>query len=343
MQYRHVLAAALRRLGHEVSSADSGRSAIDLAVRIQPEVAIVDWMLRDDLNGLHVVNVLQALDPAVRTVLVSGFASPDLAHEAEKIGVDRFLEKPFDLEQLIEAIDPEQEVATRRPMIFAVVCAQTDGDIVSANDAAVRLLRNATGTEVKSLARIFDEHTIEKIMGSRHQWTDVSAPDGKRWSVRVRPWEDGRLIVILGPGQGELRRRSLVRLLLDIHVAAGTRWPYAHRVLVVDDSRVARETSTRMLERAGCVVYGAGDHTLAVRLMRADHGIGVVLLDYELPDDNTAAIAAELEAVRPHVRIVGTSGRDHRADFAKLGVTRYIQKPWTIDDLIDAVRDPGSS
>ena len=93
MQYRHILAAALRRLGHEVSSADTGRSAIDLAVRIQPEVAIVDWMLRDDLNGLHVANVLQAFDPGVRTVLVSGFASPDLAHEAEKIGVDpyRFL------------------------------------------------------------------------------------------------------------------------------------------------------------------------------------------------------------------------------------------------------------
>jgi CheY-like chemotaxis protein len=179
-------------------------------------------------------------------------------------------------------------------------------------------------------------------MNSRHQWTEVAAPDHTRWSVRVRPWEDGRLMVILGPGQTELKRRSLVRLLLDIHVAAGTRWPYAYRVLVVDDSRVVRETSARMLERVGCVVYGAGDHALAVRLMRADHGIGVVLLDYELPD-NTAAIAAELEAVRPHVRIVGTSGRDHRADFAQLGVSRYIQKPWTIDDLIDAMRDPAPS
>ena len=109
------------------------------------------------------------------------------------------------------------------------------------------------------------------------------------------------------------------------------------RILVVDDSRVARETSTRMLERSGCVVYGAGDHNLAVRLMRADHGIGVVLLDYELPEDTTA-IAAELAAVRPHVRIVGTSGRDHRADFSKMGVSRYVQKPWTIEDLIDAVR-----
>jgi len=339
MQYRHVLTAALKRLGHEVSSADSGRSAIDLAVRIQPEVAIIDWMLRDDLNGLHVANVLQAFDPSVRTVLVSGFASADLAREAEKIGVDHFLEKPFDLEQLMAAISPEREAANRRPMIFAVVCAQTDGGVVSANDAAKRLLRNAVGTEVKSLTQIFDDTTLETIMSSRHQWADVSAPDGKRWSIRVRPWEDGRLIVILGPGQGELKRRSLVRLLLDIHVAAGTRWPYAHRVLVVDDSQVARETSTRMLERSGCVVYGAGEHALAVRLMRADHGIGVVLLDYELPDDNTAALAAELKAVRPHVRIVGTSGRDHRADFSQLGVSRYIQKPWTIDDLIDAVRE----
>jgi DNA-binding NarL/FixJ family response regulator len=77
--------------------------------------------------------------------------------------------------------------------------------------------------------------------------------------------------------------------------------------------------------------------------MRADNGIGVVLLDYELPDDNTAALASELEAVRPHVRIVGTSGRDHRADFLQLGVSRYIQKPWTIDDLIDAVADPARS
>lgn len=338
MQYRHVLSTALRRLGHEVSSADSGRSAIDLAVRIQPEVAIVDWMLRDDLNGLHVANVLQAFDPAVRTVLVSGFASPDLAHEAEKIGVDCFLEKPFDLEQLLTAIESEGAVASRRPLMFAVVCARIDGGIVSANDAASRLLRSAAGRDVDSLSQLFDATTLETIMSSRHRWTDVSVPSGRRWSVRVRPWEDGRLIVFLGPGQDELKRRSLVRLLLDIHVAAGTRWPYAHRVLVVDDSRIARETSTRMLERAGCVAYGAGDHSLAARLMRADHGIGVVLLDYEMPDD-TAAIAAELAAVRPHVRIVGTSGRDHRADFEGMGVSRYIQKPWTVEDLIDAVRD----
>jgi CheY-like chemotaxis protein len=214
-----------------------------------------------------------------------------------------------------------------------------DGGIVSANDAATRLLRGATGKDVESLADVFDPGMLEAIMSSRHRWTEVNAPGGKRWSVRVRPWEDGRLMVILAPGQDELKRRSLVRLLLDIHVAAGTRWPYAHRVLVVDDSRVARETSTRMLERAGCVVYGAADQTLAVRLMRADHGIGVVLLDYEMPDDANA-VAAELAAVRPHVRIVGISGRDHRADFEKMGVSRYIQKPWTIEDLIDAVRDP---
>jgi hypothetical protein len=37
---------------------------------------------------------------------------------------------------------------------------------------------------------------------------------------------------------------------------------------------------------------------------------------------------------RPDLPLVGTSGSDHRSEFAARGVDRFLPKPWALDDLI---------
>ena len=53
-RYRDYLRASLAAQGHDVSTVDAGRVAIDHGVRFRPQVLVPDWMLRADLPGLRV-------------------------------------------------------------------------------------------------------------------------------------------------------------------------------------------------------------------------------------------------------------------------------------------------
>lgn len=88
----------------EVAGAVSGEEAVDLARRLRPDVVLLDVML-PGLSGLDVVRVIRA-DPSLRdtpVLVMTAFSEID-AGDAEAAGANRFLAKPFDLQQLTAAV-----------------------------------------------------------------------------------------------------------------------------------------------------------------------------------------------------------------------------------------------
>ena len=109
-------------------------------------------------------------------------------------------------------------------------------------------------------------------------------------------------------------------------------------LLVVDDEDAIRKVARRILERHGYQVLVAGNGGEAVALYGAHAGeIAAVITDMSMPIvDGPTAIAA-LQAINPSVRIVGSSGLDADGKAAKaraLGVTDWVWKPYTADDLL---------
>ncbi len=88
----------------EVAGAVSGEEAVDVARRLRPDVVLLDVML-PGLSGLDVVRVIRA-DPSLRdtpVLVMTAFSEID-AGDAEAAGANRFLAKPFDLQQLTAAV-----------------------------------------------------------------------------------------------------------------------------------------------------------------------------------------------------------------------------------------------
>ena len=112
-----ALAAAFERRGFEVRVAHDVPGATDAAeVRI-PTHAIVDLRMPGP-SGLELVAKLRALDPAMRIVVLTGFASISTAVEAIKLGATHYLSKPVDADEIQAAFerhagDPDAEVALR--------------------------------------------------------------------------------------------------------------------------------------------------------------------------------------------------------------------------------------
>ena len=105
--FRAVLARALSRRGYRVCEATSVRHAAEIAVAESPRYAIVDLKLRND-SGLSAVTALKARLPAMRILVLTGYASVATAVEAIKLGAVHYLAKPADADQILEALHRDE-------------------------------------------------------------------------------------------------------------------------------------------------------------------------------------------------------------------------------------------
>ena len=102
--YREYLKRFLRRDGLDVRTAQTGAEAIEIARDFEPDILLADWMLRCEMHGIEVGEALRAQRPDLRILLMTGFPTSDLEAEAERVGINGFLEKPFALDDLSKAI-----------------------------------------------------------------------------------------------------------------------------------------------------------------------------------------------------------------------------------------------
>jgi DNA-binding response OmpR family regulator len=102
--YREYLERFLSRDGFDVRTAETGNEAIEIAHDFAPDVLLADWMLRCEMHGIEVGEALRRTQPEIRILLMTGFPTDDLQIEARRVGINGFLEKPFALEDLAQAI-----------------------------------------------------------------------------------------------------------------------------------------------------------------------------------------------------------------------------------------------
>jgi len=100
---RRPLMRVLKIEGHEVRTATGGREGIEIGTRFGPQVMIADWRVPDGVSGLQVAEALQRLNPGLRTIMITGHSVQELKREAE-IEVFRIIEKPFDLDELLDIV-----------------------------------------------------------------------------------------------------------------------------------------------------------------------------------------------------------------------------------------------
>jgi DNA-binding response OmpR family regulator len=102
---RNLVAAHLKRYGHEVLLASDGEEALVLAGQEKPDLAIVDIMM-PGLNGYKVTERLRAATDTVRMpiiILTARAGGADRSH-AFRVGADAYIQKPFELSRLTETI-----------------------------------------------------------------------------------------------------------------------------------------------------------------------------------------------------------------------------------------------
>ncbi len=96
---RDSLDSLLRMWGHEVSVADTGEKAVELAMHDHPDIALVDIGL-PGISGYEVAQEIRRAasqsGPAIKLVAITGYGQPADLERALAAGFDRHMMKPVD-------------------------------------------------------------------------------------------------------------------------------------------------------------------------------------------------------------------------------------------------------
>lgn len=98
----HVLCRALEKRNFMVQVAHSVEQALPLAEASPPQYAVVDLKM-GGASGLTLIQALHKLNPAMRIVVLTGYASIATAVEAIKLGATQYLSKPANADDIVAA------------------------------------------------------------------------------------------------------------------------------------------------------------------------------------------------------------------------------------------------
>jgi len=98
---RGSLAAVLEFEGFEVDEAEDGIEAVSHAVQNFPDLILLDLNM-PKLDGWNAFAKLDRVKPLVPVIVIT--ARPNQYHEAVRLGVDAFMEKPLNIPILLRAI-----------------------------------------------------------------------------------------------------------------------------------------------------------------------------------------------------------------------------------------------
>jgi len=97
-----VLSKALNKREYTVEVAYNQQQAEQLAQQHHPEFAIVDLRIGND-SGLSVIKALINIEPGIRIVVLTGYASISTAVESIKLGAIHYLTKPAEVDDILKA------------------------------------------------------------------------------------------------------------------------------------------------------------------------------------------------------------------------------------------------
>lgn len=100
---REVITNLLQLEGHVAVGVASGTEGVE-AFRAEPFDLVITDLGMPDFTGLDVARAVRAIWPEVKVVLCTGWNVTVGEADRERCGVDRFLEKPFRLDQLLRVV-----------------------------------------------------------------------------------------------------------------------------------------------------------------------------------------------------------------------------------------------
>lgn len=118
---RKTLSDILRARGYDTHAAGDGAGGLALLKQHAFQLVLVDLRL-PDITGIELLEKIKAGQPSIEAIVLTGNATLDSAIEATNKGAFTYLQKPYDMDQLLlhirRAIEKRQAEEARKKLIL---------------------------------------------------------------------------------------------------------------------------------------------------------------------------------------------------------------------------------
>jgi two-component system response regulator RegA len=154
--FTRVLSRAMTKRGFEVKVARSAEDALEIVKSWIPDFATLDLKM-DGASGLTIIQQLREINPDIRMVVLTGYASISTAVEAIKLGATQYLPKPANADEILQALeqtDPDESVEiAQQPMSVNRLEWEHIQKVLTEHEGNVSATARALGMHRRTLQR----------------------------------------------------------------------------------------------------------------------------------------------------------------------------------------------
>ena len=99
-EQRDIAASMLEKLGYSVSVASSGEESLSFLSQNKADILVLDMIMEPGMDGLETYNKVIKLYPKQKAIIASGYSETARVKEAQRLGVGKYIKKPYTLENL---------------------------------------------------------------------------------------------------------------------------------------------------------------------------------------------------------------------------------------------------
>ncbi|MFD1158041.1 nitrogen assimilation response regulator NtrX [Roseovarius aestuarii] len=205
---RELIADILEDEGYGTRLAGNSDDAMSAIADSQPALLILDiWLKDSNMDGIDILKAVKRDYPEVPVVIISGHGNIEIAVAAIKQGAYDFIEKPFNIDQLMVVIRRGMETSRLRRENTELKRRDTAPADMLGDSAAFRTLISQLDKVTKSNGRVMltGPAGCGKELAARYIHANSSRADGPFVSVGCASIESDRMEEVLFGREGEDR------------------------------------------------------------------------------------------------------------------------------------------
>ncbi|MEH7107557.1 MULTISPECIES: response regulator [Bacillaceae] len=100
---RILLNEVFHKEGYTTFQAANGVQALDIVNKHAPDLVLLDMKI-PGMDGIEILKRMKVIDPDIRVIIMTAYGELDMIQEAKDLGALTHFAKPFDIDDIREAV-----------------------------------------------------------------------------------------------------------------------------------------------------------------------------------------------------------------------------------------------
>lgn len=101
---RVLLVEVFSNEGYKTFQASNGKLALEIVRKESPDLVLLDMKI-PGMDGLDILKHIKQIDPGIKVIMMTAYGELDMIKEATDLGALMHFTKPFDIDELRQAVN----------------------------------------------------------------------------------------------------------------------------------------------------------------------------------------------------------------------------------------------